>query len=323
MATPRLLTAARRLSLAASTGGLPAALPLLPGPGFEAEGAVVVPGDHGHLVGLLRPPQEGVVSGPGDVVEVVDDVLEGQIGDHLVDVDPLRQPRLEIGVAGFVDELQELDQRGEVRLPGFLVEDVLVGRLVGAAVGVVAGGFRLVQQPRDVEVLRHPGFVEVLAGQPQHRVGAVDAEADVGGLLAGQPGFGEQVEGHRLVQGGGRRAGADHHAGHAVVVRAVDELVESHQPRQLLWCGVGGDSLQGRVSLQLQPGFFVRNPVDGDRRLDPVLGPGRGNRRSPFPPFRWKHPPTSPRMSRIRSGSPPRPHPVPPPRTHRDEKSVS
>ena len=43
----RSLTAARRLSLAAPAGGLPAALPLLPGPGFEAEGAVVVPGDHG------------------------------------------------------------------------------------------------------------------------------------------------------------------------------------------------------------------------------------------------------------------------------------
>ena len=253
-------------------------MPPLPDPGsrFEAEGAVVVPGDHGHLVGLLRPPQEGVVSGPGDVVEVVDDVLEGQIGDHLVDVDPLRQPRLEIGVAGFVDELQELDQRGEVRLPGFLVEDVLVGRLVGAAVGVVAGGFRLVQQPRDVEVLRHPGFVEILAGQPQHRVGAVDAEADVGGLLAGQPGFGEQVEGHRLVQGGGRRAGTDHHAGHAVVVRAVDELVESHQPREFLRFAVGGDPLQGRVSLQFQPGLLVRDPVDGDRSLDPVLGLVRG-----------------------------------------------
>ena len=217
--------------LAAVAGGVAAvAVPPLPDPGsrFETEGAVVVPCDHGHLVGLLRPPQEGVVAGSGDVVEVVDDVLEGQVGDHLVDVDPLRQPRLEIGVAGLVDELQELDQRGEVRLPGLLVEDVLVGRLVGAAVGVVAGGLRLVQQPRDVEVLPHPGFVEILAGQPQHRVGAVDAEADVGSLLAGQAGCGEQIEGHRLIQGGGRRTGADHHAGHTLVVRAVDELVESH-----------------------------------------------------------------------------------------------
>ena len=98
----------------------------------------------------------------------------------------------------------------------------------------------------------------------------------MGSLLAGQPGCGEQIEGHRLIQGGGRRTGADHHAGHTLVVRAVDELVESHQPRQLLWCGVGGDSLQGRVSLQLQPGFFVRDPIDSDRRLDPVLGLIRG-----------------------------------------------
>ncbi len=148
----------------------------------------------------------------------------------------------------------------------------LIGRWIGAAIGVVASRLGLVEQSRDVEVLPHPGLVRVLAGQPQGRFGAVHPEADVGGLLAGQSRPGQQLQGDRLVQGRIRGAAADHHAAHAVVTGPVDVLVEPHQPGDFLRLGVEGDSPQGDIALEPDSDPLVRDPVDDHRRLDPFLG---------------------------------------------------
>ena len=62
-------------------------------PGRDAEREVVVPGDNGELIGVGVPVQVGVVAGAVDVVEVVDQVLEGEVGGEGVHVEVIAEAR--------------------------------------------------------------------------------------------------------------------------------------------------------------------------------------------------------------------------------------
>ena len=113
----------------------------------SAEGEVVVPRHDGEPAGLRVVAQVGVVAGAVDVVEVADEVLEGEVAGERLDVEPLGQLGGELLVAAVVEEVEEVDQRRQVVVAGLLVEDVGVGVGVVAAPGPVAAGLGLVEQP--------------------------------------------------------------------------------------------------------------------------------------------------------------------------------
>ncbi len=215
---------------------------------------------------------------------------------------------MERRVIGLVDELQELDQRRQVGDVGatLLIEHLLVAGRVVAAVRPIARALGLVERTeRVVEGLLVPlVVVGMLDHESQYGIAPVDGEARRHRRLRGEAGGGEQVEGDRLVERRLRVVRADDEVLVALVVLAVDELVEPDQPRQLLGCrgrvdligsrigvgigvevgvglgvGVGGggvratpgEAAQRRVALEAQSGAVVGDTVDRDRRLDPFL----------------------------------------------------
>ena len=230
----------------------------------------MVPAHDRHPVLRRLPPQVGVVAGPVDGVEVVHEVLEGQVGGERLHVEPVGQARREVGVAALVDEPEELDERGEVVAAALLVEHVLVRRRVRAAVAVVTSGLGLVEDPVAGQRLRGPRVTGWLEHHPQRR-GVAHRHPGVGVVLARQPRRREEVECHRLVEAAGRAVDAHDHVGDTPVVLPVDHLVEPHQPGVLLGTGTGVGAAQRRVALEPQPAPFVRRAVEGHRHLEPGL----------------------------------------------------
>ena len=176
----------------------------------------MVPRHDGEAAGGGVVAEVGVVAGSVDVVEVVHDLLEGEVAREGLHVEALGQLGGELLVGAVVDEVEELDQRREVVVAGLLVEDVGVGVRVVAAPRPVAAGLGLVEQAGRGEVLLLPPLVEVLHDQPQPRVGAVDAERRRDRVLARQPRLGEQVERQRLVERGLGGVGPDDELGPSV-----------------------------------------------------------------------------------------------------------
>ena len=138
--------------------------------GAGAEGEVVVPRDDLELLGLGVVVEVRVVAGAVDVVEVVEQVLHREVRGERVDVEPVAELGRERRVVRLVDELQELDQRGQVGVvrAGLLVEHLVVRRRVVAAVAPVAGALGLVERTGVGELLGHPLVVGAVDHQAQH-----------------------------------------------------------------------------------------------------------------------------------------------------------
>ncbi len=163
---------------------------------------VVIPRDHGERLCLDVVEQVGVVAGPVDVVEVVDQFLDGEVGGEPVQVEALGEFVVEGLVVGIVDELEELDERGQVTVvfACFDIEDVFVGVRIVAPVAVVAGRLCFVQDAVVREGVDEPHVVGVLHDQAEHLLAAGDAEGGIGGVLSGEAGGVQQFERHRFVQ---------------------------------------------------------------------------------------------------------------------------
>ena len=237
----------------------------------------MVPGDDGEPFRLGVVEQIRVVPGAVDVVEVADQVLHRQVRRERIHVEPLVQLGSEGLVVALVHELQEVDQWAEIGVvvARLLVEHVVVGVGIVASVRVVAGALRLVQRSVIAELLGHPGVVRMLDDESECRIAAVDTERDRDRILGCESGGLQQFERDGLVD---RRLGGvrpDHEVGEAVVVLAVDELVELDQPRDRGRVVVGPHRSERRVALEPDTDLLVRLTVDRDGRLDPLLVAGR------------------------------------------------
>ena len=154
------------------------------------------------ILGLRVVVEVRVVAGPVDVVEVVDQVLHREVRGERLDVEVVGEFGVERGVVGVVDEVEELDQGREVFvvLARLLIEHLVVGLRVVAAIAVVAGAFGLVERTIVCEVVVHPNVVGVFDRQPKFRLTPIDAEGDGDGVLRGQAGEFQQIKGDGLIE---------------------------------------------------------------------------------------------------------------------------
>ena len=138
----------------------------------------MIPCHDGKALGGLVIVKVGVVTGPIDIVEVVEELLNRKISGERINVEAVREFRFEVKIRRIVHELQEFDKWTDVFVPSFLAPCLAIGLWVGTSIGIVAGAVGFVQLSASTEPSFHPLLVRTFDDQAQDRRTAVHTQSN-------------------------------------------------------------------------------------------------------------------------------------------------